>query len=166
MVIDQKRAHERILFERYLNNLNNNSQSTQKTLFPETVELNPADMYVLKEIETDLRLLGMDIRDLGNNVVSINSIPSGSDVADVKELLGIFLGEFKSKQSDPSEGIKEKVASALARASAIPYGKVLVRSEMENLFDTLFACSAPNYSPSGKPVIQIIALDELDKRFK
>jgi DNA mismatch repair protein MutL len=166
MVIDQKRAHERILFERYLNNLNNNSHSTQKTLFPETVELNPADMYVLKEIETDLRLLGMDIRDLGNNVVSINSIPSGSDVADVKELLGIFLGEFKSKQSDPSEGIKEKVASALARASAIPYGKVLVRSEMENLFDTLFACSAPNYSPSGKPVIQIIALDELDKRFK
>ncbi len=166
MVIDQKRAHERILFERYLNNLNNNSQSTQKTLFPETVELNPADMYVLKEIENDLRLLGMDIRDLGNNVVSINSIPSGSDAADIKELLGIFLGEFKSRQADPSEGIKEKVASALARASAIPYGKALVRSEMEDLFDTLFACSAPNYSPSGKPVIQIIALEELDKRFK
>jgi DNA mismatch repair protein MutL len=166
MVIDQKRAHERILFERYLNNLNNNSQSTQKTLFPETVELNPADIFVLKDIENDLRLLGMDIRDLGNNVVSINSIPAGSDGTDMKEILGIFLGEFKSKQADPSEGVKERVASALARASAIPYGKALIRSEMEDLFDTLFACASPNYSPSGKPVIQIITLEELDKRFK
>jgi DNA mismatch repair protein MutL len=130
------------------------------------VELNPADMFVLKDIETDLRLLGMDIRDLGNNVVSVNSLPSGSEGTDPKEILGIFLGEFKSKQTDPSEGIREKIASALARASAIPYGKALSRSEMEDMFDTLFACSAPNYSPSGKPVIQIITLDELDKRFK
>jgi DNA mismatch repair protein MutL len=166
MVIDQKRAHERILYERYMNNLNSDSQAAQKTLFPETVELNPADVFVLKEIENDLRLLGMDLSDLGNNVVSINSIPAVSDGSDPKEILGIFLGEFKSKQSDPGEGLKEKVASALSRASAIPYGKALTRSEMEDLFDTLFACAAPNYSPSGKSVIQIIALDELDRRFK
>lgn len=166
MIIDQKRAHERILYERFLQILNNDSQVSQKTLFPEKVELNPADLFVVKEIESDLRLLGLDIRDLGNNFVSINSIPAGTEGIDPKEMLGIFLSEFKSKQSDPSSGVKEKVASALARSSAIPYGKVLARSEMEDLFDTLFACSSPNYSPSGKPVINIITLDELDKRFK
>jgi DNA mismatch repair protein MutL len=166
MIIDQKRAHERILYERYLQILNEKSQASQKTLFPEKVELNPADLFVIKEIESDLRILGLDIRDLGNNFVSISSIPAGTENIDPKEMLGIFLSEFKNKQADPSSGVKEKVASALARSSAIPYGKVLARSEMEDLFDTLFACSAPNYSPSGKPVINIITLDELDKRFK
>jgi len=54
----------------------------------------------------------------------------------------------------------------MAGAAAIPYGKTLMKNEMEDLFDTLFACSAPNYSPKGKPVITIITLEELDKRFK
>jgi DNA mismatch repair protein MutL len=54
----------------------------------------------------------------------------------------------------------------MAGASAIPYGKILDQSEMENLFDILFACSAPNYSPKGKPVIMIITLEDLDKKFK
>ncbi|HVN57614.1 MAG TPA: DNA mismatch repair endonuclease MutL [Bacteroidales bacterium] len=166
MVIDQKRAHERILYERYLNNLTGNDPSSQITLFPETVELNPADIFTLKEIENDLRLLGMDIRELGNNTISINSLPSGAEGSDPKEVLALFLGEFRNKQTDPSEGMKGRVASSLARASAIPYGKALTRTEMEELFDTLFACASPNYSPSGKPVIQIIALEELDKKFK
>jgi DNA mismatch repair protein MutL len=80
--------------------------------------------------------------------------------------MNLVLDEYKAGHADPSTGINEKVASALARASAIPYGKTLTRDEMEELFDTLFACRAPNYSPSGKPVITIITLDELDKRFK
>jgi DNA mismatch repair protein MutL len=166
MVIDQKRAHERILYERYLNNLTNNDQSAQISLFPETVELNPADLFVLREIENDLRLLGMDIRELGNNVVSVNSLPSGAEGSDPKEVLSIFLGEFRNKQTEPSEGMTGKIASSLARASAIPYGKTLGRNEMEDLFDTLFACQSPNYSPTGKPVIQIITLEELDRKFK
>ena len=166
MVIDQKRAHERILYERYLNNLTNNDQSSQKSLFPETVELNPADLFVVKEIENDLRLLGMDIRELGNNIVSINSLPAGAEGSNPKEVLAIFLGEFRNKQADPSDSMKGRIASSLARASAIPYGKVLSRSEMEDLFDTLFACTSPNYSPTGKPVIQIVTLEELDKKFK
>jgi DNA mismatch repair protein MutL len=78
----------------------------------------------------------------------------------------ILLEDYKNTESDPSSGIKEKVAAALAAASAIPHGKSLTQSEMEDLFDTLFACSGPNYSASGKPVISIITTEELDKRFK
>ena len=81
-------------------------------------------------------------------------------------MLKMVLEVYKNTETDPATGTKEKVASAMARASAIPYGKVLSQSEMEDLFDSLFACSAPNYSPSGKPVINIITLEELDKRFK
>jgi len=67
--------------------------------------------------------------------------------------------------SDPSVGARERVAISMAKASAIPYGMALTQTEMEELFDMLFACSMPNYSPSGKTVMNIITLEELDRRF-
>jgi DNA mismatch repair protein MutL len=166
MFIDQKRAHERILLERFMDSLSNNRAIAQITMFPETIEINPSDFFALKEIEGDLGLLGFDIQHLGNNVISLNSQPAGANQANPAEIIETLLEEFKSKQADPAGGAKEKIASAMARASAIPYGKILMQSEMEDLFDTLFACKAPNYSPTGKPVINIITLEELDKRFK
>jgi DNA mismatch repair protein MutL len=166
MLIDQKRAHERILFERFMDCLSNNRAISQTTMFPETIEINPSDYFVLKEIEGELSLLGFDIQHLGNNVISVNSQPSGVNQLNPREMIETLLEEFKSKQAEPSFSAKEKVASAMARTSAIPYGKVLVQNEMEDLFDTLFACKAPNYSPTGKPVIYIITVEELDKKFK
>jgi DNA mismatch repair protein MutL len=165
MLVDQKRAHERVLYEKFMDCLSNERSVAQISMFPEMVELNPADYFVLKEIEKELGILGFNIQDLGNNTISINSQPSGGSL-NPAEILETLLEEYKSKQSDPSTGAREKVASAMARASAIPYGKVLAQSEMEDLFDTLFACEAPNYSPSGKPVINIMTLDEIEKRFK
>ena len=81
-------------------------------------------------------------------------------------MLEILLEDYKKTQADPSKGVKEKIAIAMACASAIPYGKILNQNEMEEFFDTLFACQSPNYSPKGKPVISIITLEEIDKRFK
>lgn len=166
MMIDQKRAHERILFERFMDSLSNNRAIGQASMFPVTVEMSPSDYLLLKEIEDDINLLGFDFRHLGNNVISINSQPGENGSTNPGEMLKMVLEVYKNTEADPATGTKEKVASAMARASAIPYGKVLSQSEMEDLFDSLFACSAPNYSPSGKPVINIITLEELDKRFK
>jgi DNA mismatch repair protein MutL len=166
MMIDQKRAHERILFERYMENISRNRSAGQGNMFPVTVEMSPEDYLILKEIEDVINLLGFDFRHLGNNIISINSQPSENGSSNPGEMLKTVLEVYKNTESDPSTGMKEKVASSMARASAIPYGKVLSQSEMGDLFDSLFACSAPNYSPSGKPVINIITLEELDKRFK
>ena len=166
MMIDQKRAHERVLFEKFMDTLNSNRYAGQTSMFPVTVEMSPTDYLLLKEIEDDINLLGFDFRHLGNNVISINSQPPENGSSNPGELLKTVLEVYKNTESDPAAGMKEKVASAMARASAIPYGKVLSQSEMEDLFDSLFACSAPNYSPAGKQVINIITLEELDKRFK
>jgi len=166
MLIDQKRAHESVLYERFLECLSNNRTVSQVDMFPVTAELNPSDYYILKEIEGELKLLGFNIQYSGKNKITINGRPSGSRSSDPLEMLEILLENYKNTQADPSTGAKEKIASAMAGASAIPYGKVLNQSEMEDLFDTLFACSAPNYSPKGKPVIRIITLEEIDKRFK
>jgi DNA mismatch repair protein MutL len=166
MLIDQKRAHERVLYEKFLECLDQNRSVSQAELFPVTVELNPADYQVLKEIENDLILLGFTFQLSGKNKITIKGRPSDSGSSDPAEMLKILIEEFKSTQSDPSDNVRKKLAAAMAGASAIPYGKVLIQSEMEDLFDTLFACSAPNYTPKGKPVIIIITLEEFDKKFK
>ncbi|TAL66646.1 MAG: DNA mismatch repair endonuclease MutL [Bacteroidetes bacterium] len=166
MLIDQKRAHERVLYERFLESLSNNRAVSQTDMFPVTAVLNPADLFILKEIEGELDLLGFNIHHSGKNKITIKGRPSGSESSDPLEMLEILIEDYKTTKADPLKGAKEKVASAMAGASAIPYGKVLSQSEMEDLFDSLFACQSPNYSPKGKPVISILTLNEIDKRFK
>jgi len=166
MLIDQKRAHERVLFERFLECLSNDRAVSQTDMFPVTTDLNPSDYFILKEIEEELELLGFSFQHSGNNKITINGRPAGSNASDPVEMLEILLEDYKITQADPATGAKEKVAAAMAGASAIPYGKVLNHKEMEDLFDTLFACKSPNYSPKGKPVINIIPLEEIDKKFK
>jgi len=166
MLIDQKRAHERVLYERFLECLSNNRAISQTDMFPVTVELNPSDYLILKEIESDLELLGFSFQHPGKNKITINGRPADSDSSDPVMMLEILFEDYKNTQAEPSTSAKEKVASGMAGATAIQYGKVLSQGEMEDLFDTLFACHSPNYSPKGKPVISIITLDEIDKRFK
>jgi DNA mismatch repair protein MutL len=166
MLIDQKRAHERVLYEKFLVCLSQNRSVSQAELFPVTIDINPVDFHTLKEIENDLKLLGFALQFTAKNKITIKGRPSDSVSSDPVEMLEILIEEYKSTQADPSTTAREKLASAMAGASAIPYGKKLVQSEMEDLFDALFACPAPNYSPKGKPVIIIITLEELDKKFK
>ncbi len=166
MLIDQKRAHERVLYERFLYCLSNNRAISQVDMFPVTAELNPADCFILKEIEGDLELLGFRIEHTGKNKITIHGKPADSNTSDPLEMLEILIEEYKTTQAGPSAGAREKIAAGMACASAIQYGKVMTQGEMEDLFDTLFACQSPNYSPKGKPVISILTLEDIDKRFK
>ena len=165
MLIDQRRAHEKILYERYLEYLSNNRPVSQSELYPVTAELNAADILILKEIEKDLGLLGFSILFRGEHEITIKGRPSGTESSDPVKMLEVIIEEFRSTQNDPSVNAREKLAAVMASASAIPYGKQLVQNEMEELFDSLFACKSPNYSPGGKSIVVIITLEELDKKF-
>jgi DNA mismatch repair protein MutL len=166
MLIDQKRAHERVLYEKFMECLSDEQTVSQVDMFPVNMELNPADYLILTEIEESLGKLGFRIKHEGDNTISIIGRPSDTFSSNPIEIMEILLEDYKRTLSDPAAGSKEKVSAALAAASAIPYGKQLTQGEMEDLFDTLFACSGPNYSPGGKPVISILTIDEIDKRFK
>ena len=166
MVIDQKRAHERILYEHYLYSLKNELGNVQKELYPQTIEVEPSDFVLIEKILDDLNKLGFDIRKLEANTLIINGLPSyvGSD--DPKEIIEIFLEDYKSTEKDIETGVKEKIASSMARASAISYGKQLSVDEIRELIDSLFACKSPNYSPTGKTVVYLMPIEELEKRFR
>lgn len=166
MLIDQKRAHERVLYERFLECLSNNRAISQVDMFPVTTELNPSDYFILKEIEKELVLLGFNFEHSGDNKIIIRGKPADSGSSDPLEMLEILFEDYKNTETEPSVGAKEKIAAGMACASAIQYGKVMSQGEMEDLFDTLFSCQSPNYSPKGRPVISIISLEDIDKRFK
>jgi DNA mismatch repair protein MutL len=165
MLIDQKRAHERILFEKYMVTINNSDIIGQSQIFPVPVEFNPVDILILKEIEGELKILGFNLRFSDDNTVIIEGFPSSADYQNPADLLETIIRDYKDSEVNPSADNREKVAIAMAAAASIPYGKPLNNEEMENLFDSLFACQAPNYSPKGKPVISILTLEEIDKKF-
>jgi len=166
MLIDQKRAHERILYEKFLECLLNNIPVSQTELYPLTIELGPADYALLREVADDLKQLGLNIEFAGKNTIILKGRPSDSTSSDPVEMFEKIIEEYKSAGGDPAKGAREKLAGAMAGSAAIQHGKQLTQSEMEGLFDSLFACSAPNYSPKGKPVINIITIEELDRKFK
>ncbi len=166
MVINQRRAHERILFEKYINSFAKNLSIAQQSLYPETVNLDPADYSLLLEITDDLHAVGFDIGNLGNNTIVINGCPSDIENPEPKALIEKLLEEYKNTFGDIKTSAKERLARSMAAATAINYGKKLKSEEMNALVDALFACENPNYSPTGKVIIAIINTDELDTRLK
>ncbi len=166
MLIDQKRAHERILYERYLRSFAMNYPVAQRTLFPETIELNQADYVVLKDIVDDLHVIGYDIRIFGSNTIVIAGYPAESRFEKASELIETFLEMFKSTGTDIKNNIRERIARSMALAGSLNYGDSLSREMMQEIVDSLFACESPAISPSGKPVVVIMGIDEIEKRFR
>ena len=166
MVIDQKRAHERILYERLLQVLENHEVASQQQLFPETFELNASDATLLTSILPDLSALGFDIREFGKNSFIINGTPGVLNASSPIEIIESLLEEFKNSPINLQEKAREAVAVSLAQASAIPYGHTLKQGEINELIDNLFACQTPNFSPKGKKVLSIMPLDDFEKLLK
>ena len=165
MIIDQKRAHERILYEKFLEVLKSDSVASQQQLFPQTIELEPGDSTLLHEILDDLMALGFDIREFGRNTFIINGTPGVLDVSSPELIVEKLLEEYKNSPVDARAKAREQVAMSLAKASALNYGTTLKQGEIDYLIDNLFACATPNFSPEGKKVLTIIPLEDIEKTF-
>jgi DNA mismatch repair protein MutL len=167
MLIDQQAAHERILFERFLQHLESRQGASQQSLFPQTVTLNSVDFELVKELLNDIQSLGFQIREFGKNTLIIEGVPAdiGTNINEL-EILEHLLEGFKNNQSALKLNKRESLARALARNTAIKSGQHLSSEEMNALIDELFACEMPNISLSGKPVISTFTLEELLQRFE
>jgi len=166
MVIDQRRAHERIIYERILRSYESKQPMAQQSLFPETIKLNAIDYQVCLEMMEELKGLGFDMETSGGNSVVIKGVPSEMSFSSTGAKLEMMIEQYKSIQSDIDTGIDDRIARAAARTSAIEYGKQLSGIEMHELVDQLFACENPNHTPSGKLIVKIIEAGELDNHFK
>lgn len=165
MLIDQHRAHVRVLFDRYMSQITQKQGVSQGVLFPEIIRLPASEAAVLESIMDDLSAVGFDLSPLGGGSYAINGIPSGIEGLNPVGLIGNMVHTAMEKGNDVKEEVQTILASTLARAAAIVYGQVLGNDEMENLVDSLFACPAPNYTPDGKAVLATIKEEDIERLF-
>jgi len=165
MLIDQQRAHERILFEEFLASLNSEKGLSQQQLFPETIRFSAGDAEIVREIIKDLKILGFDIDEFGDNTFIINGTPANISKISGAELLENIIENFKKSLSGANIDKRINLARSTAINMAACYIKRLQQDEINSLINRLFACKVPDTSPDGKPIVRIITLDELEDRF-
>ena len=166
MLIDQHRAHIRVLFDRYMMQIRQKQGMSQGVLFPEILQVPVSEAAVLQSIMDDLSAVGFELSDLGGGSYAINGIPAGIEGLNPVELVRSMLHTAMEKGNDVKEEVQSILALTLSRAAAIVYGQVLSNEEMVNLVDNLFACVAPNYTPDGKVVLSTIKEEEIEKLFR
>ena len=165
MLIDQHRAHVRVLFDRYMEQIRKGKGLSQGVLFPEIVQLPPSEAALLDALHEDFEAVGFDLSSLGGGSYAIQGVPAGIEGLQPVELVRSMVINALEKGGDVKEEIQEQLALTLARASAIVYGQVLTPQEMTTLINDLFASTTPTYTPDGRLVLTTIREDEIDKLF-
>jgi len=162
MIIDQHRAHVRILFEQYLKQLKERTFHSQKVLFPEVVQFPMSEKVIFEKILPEMNGMGFELEDLGGGSYAVNSVPAGMEGMNPVRLVQDMVASAVEKGVSAMDEINQALALSLARHAAIPYGQVLGNEEMENLVNGLFACENVNYAPDGKSVLCILQQQEIE----
>jgi DNA mismatch repair protein MutL len=165
IAIHQQNAHERILYERFLNAIKGKPIATQRSLFPATIELAPADTILLTELLDDLKLLGYLVEPFGNNTFVIQGSPADVIQGNEKVTLEKMLDQYKHFSSDIKFNKREKLLRSMAWQQSVKAATALDHKEIESLINDLFDCETSNSTPNGKPTYLEFKKDELDKMF-
>lgn len=164
MVINQQLAHERILFEEYSSRFQSGKSPSQQLLFPIQLHFSVSDSEIIKELLSDLREIGFDLEQFGQQNYVANGAPPEVKESQIQTILEQIIENHKSvKHFDQDRKIN--FAKSMARQIAIKAGQRLKTEEMTQLINALFACQVPEQSPGGQTIIKIIGLEELDEKF-
>ncbi len=166
MVLDQQRAHERILYERNLRLLAQGAGMSQTELFPRHVELSAADLSLVEGVLPELRSMGLDLELFGGRTVQVNGMPAEAADEDPARLIEQLIEQLRTAGSALRNERHPALARGMARSMAIRPGRALSIAEMHGLIDRLFACEQPTRTPSGRPVLINLGLDEINERFE
>ncbi|GHT12423.1 DNA mismatch repair protein MutL [Bacteroidia bacterium] len=165
VVIDQVRAHRRVLYEQILHHLKGNVEAQQE-LFPQTIALSPGDYELLLSLANDLRKTGLDISDFGNQTIVVQAIPAFANKKNSQQIVEDLLEVLHNEEKTPQQDQQQRLAATVAGASSITAGKVLSVAEMQELYTNLQACEQPDICPQGKPALKNIGIEEMDKWLK
>ncbi len=164
LIVDQHVAHERILYERALAQLHEHEAPSQSLLFPEVLDLAPADLDVVVEAMPWLTRLGFDLRLLGDRSIAVHGVPARLERWDRGRFL-IDLAESVGRERRGGAGLEEAVAASYACHAAVRKGDSLNLGEMNRLVEDLFGCEMPLACPHGRTIVVKLTLDDLDRRF-
>ena len=164
LVVDQHLAHMRILYEKFVREMENSVEASQQELFPQHITLGPNDASLLKEIMPDLEKIGFRIQQMNGSTFVINGTPADSKNNDAVALLEKILDMYKTNLVDLKLDKKLNLARSLASQLAIKSGQSLSPIEMQDMIDRLFGCAVSEISPDGKKIYTILNVNELKTR--
>lgn len=156
MVTDQERAHERILYERYLKEISSKNRASQRLLFPETVQFTVAEMMSLPVILPEMEKLGFELTNLGGGTYAINAAPADFEGLDITRLVSDMVCDASDQETSLSNELFSSLAATMARNAAIPHGQLLSNEEMEQIISQLLECDNSRYTPNGKLISSIL----------
>ena len=165
MVIDQHRAHVRILFDRYINQFHDGSLSSQAVLFPEVLHLSPAQSVALQELLPEMEKMGFALSPLSGNDWAVNAIPGGIEGVDASAMVQQIIDSVDNGGMPVKKRIQQHLALTVARSAAIPAGRTLQQEEMDVLVADLLRLPEPNYTPDGKTILTVIPMEQITKLF-
>lgn len=165
MIIDQHRAHTRILYEGYIEQMQKRRPSSQKPLFPDTIHFSASDKVVVEAVMPELQNIGFELTPNEEGDYTITAVPSGLDGLDYVALVQDLVASAREKTTSVIDDINHSIALELARNAAVTYGQVLTNAEMENIVNCLFACSNFSYTPDGKKILTMLRQTDLEQLF-
>ncbi|MDE6429991.1 MAG: hypothetical protein K2K65_02345, partial [Duncaniella sp.] len=163
MIIDQHRAHKRILYDSYITKVREKAFVCQRTMFPEVVELSPSQDAVLADVLPSLEELGFSLAPLGDHSWSINGVPSVLIGANPRDTLLGMIECVTETGEELASSLHERIALSMAGSSAIRRGQTLSATEMDKLISDLFRLPTPARTPDGKTIFTIVNLDDIAK---
>jgi DNA mismatch repair protein MutL len=166
LLIDQQRAHVRVLFDLFLAQISGRKSISQQVLFPELLELQADDFLVFQQLLLDLHFVGFEIEIDGESSFIIKGVPPHLGSESVLSLLFEILEKFKSSEVHAVMNIQEDIALSLANSSSIKTGKRLSQDEINDLIDRLLDCENYSFSPDGKKIMSIVTQEDMDKMFR
>jgi len=165
MIIDQHAAHMRILYDNFLNKLENQSDGSQQLLFPQSINMPPQDADLLRELIPKLKKTGFEIENFGGNDFIINGVPDTLTEKDLQNIIEGILENYKNTSKTEVPGKGARLALSMAGKMSIQTGMKLEPEEMNKLIDELFACHLPTTAPDGRPTLKIVSIDDVNNLF-
>ena len=165
MIVDQRAAHLRVLYERARTHLQQQRGDSQRLLFPHTIDLSPAEVELLEELRDDLEALGFELERLSGRTVSVRGVPTDVPDGDEDSILEAILEQYTSAQDAVGDERRKHLAKTMAQRSAVERGQPLSGAERRALLHDLFDCEMPYADPSGTPTIEKLSMEELADRF-
>ncbi|MNE65922.1 DNA mismatch repair protein MutL [compost metagenome] len=165
VIIDQQRAHQRVLYEQFLTNMTVNQASSQQLLFPLNLYFSSTEIDLIQELQLSLINTGFVFEEINDDSVVISGLPVNVTESEVSILLEQLLSDLQDGIPESSFSQNDSIAKSMAKSLAVKTGTYLTEKEQENLVNGLFACKEPDVSPFHKPTFITMRVEDLDKKF-
>ena len=165
VIIDQSRAHQRVLYEQFLANMTVHQASSQQLLFPLQLHFSSNEMKLIAELQPSLENTGFVFEEMAEDSVLISGIPVNTSESEASIVLEQLISDLHDGIPESSFSQNDTIAKSMAKSLAVKTGTYLTEKEQENLVNNLFACKEPDVSPFQKPTFITMRVEDIDKRF-